>query len=56
MFSPYDWYNLNGLLIIRKFCVLRRSQTYPGPRGIERIILSITKILGVISIGEGVPY
>ena len=56
MFSDYDWYNLNGLLIKRKFCVLRRSQTSLGLRGIEMLILRITKIPGVILIGESVSY
>ena len=33
MFPLYDWYNLNGQLIRRKFCVLRKNQTSPRLRG-----------------------
>ena len=43
MFSFYDWFNLNGQLITRKFCVLRKNQTSPGLRGIERLVFRITK-------------
>ena len=52
MFPLYDWYNLNGQLIRRKFCVLRKNQTSARLRGdregwggIERLILRITKIV-----------
>ena len=43
MFPLYDWYNLNGQLITRKFCVLTKNYASPGLRGIERLALRITK-------------
>ena len=43
MFPLYEWCNLNGQLITRKSCVLTKNQTSPGLRGIERLVLRITK-------------
>ena len=39
---PYDWYSLTGRYITRKFCVLRKNQTFPRLRG---IVASITEAI-----------
>ena len=45
MFSLYEWYNLEGQLIRKKkvLCAKKKKNTSPRLRGIDRLILRITK-------------